>query len=72
MRFQIALAAIAFTTCASTYCHAWDFEDWPMYGRDLSHSFNNPLTQINSQRRVIDTGMGFSNRRCRQRIAGRC
>ena len=49
MRFQFALAAIALTTFASTDGHAWDFEDWPMYGKDLSHSFNNPLTQINSR-----------------------
>jgi hypothetical protein len=46
MRPAIALARIAFgwLLLASTSARA---EDWPMYGRDLQHSFGNPRSRIN-------------------------
>ena len=46
------------TFIATARGETWPYANWPMYGKDLSHTFSNPLSQVNPwQRRVIDAGM---------------
>ena len=49
MKVQVAFAALIFTALVATQTKAWEFENWPKYGKDPSHSFSNPLTQINAR-----------------------
>jgi glucose dehydrogenase len=49
MKMQVGFAALIFAALVSTQTKAWEFENWPMYGKDPSHSFSNPLTQINAR-----------------------
>jgi glucose dehydrogenase len=49
MKVHVAFAVLIFTALVSTQTKAWEFENWPMYGKDPSHSFSNPLTQINTR-----------------------
>ena len=48
MKRQMALAVLSLiTSTAAVRGETWPYEDWPMYGKDLSHTFSNPITQIN-------------------------
>ena len=49
MKMQVGFAALIFAALVSTQTKAWEFENWPMYGKDPSHSFSNPLTRINAR-----------------------
>ena len=48
MKRQVAFAVLSLiTSTAAVRGETWPYENWPMYGKDLSHTFSNPITQIN-------------------------
>lgn len=48
MKRQVAFAVLSLiTSTAAVRGATWPYENWPMYGKDLSHTFSNPITQIN-------------------------
>jgi glucose dehydrogenase len=48
MKRQVAFAVLSLiTSTAAVRGETWPYENWPMYGKDLSHTFSNPSTQIN-------------------------
>jgi polyvinyl alcohol dehydrogenase (cytochrome) len=48
MKRQMAFAVLSLiTSTAAVRGETWPYENWPMYGKDLSHTFSNPITQIN-------------------------
>src|SRR5215469_5333332 len=47
MRATRIFAALGFGLTLLVSGYAWAQEDWPMYGRDLLHTFSNIKSQIN-------------------------
>jgi polyvinyl alcohol dehydrogenase (cytochrome) len=47
LQFCIVIALVSLMMPATTYADGHDDRDWPMYGRNLEHTFNNPASRIN-------------------------
>ena len=48
MKRQVAFAVLSWITFnAAARGETWPYENWQMYGKDLSHTFSNPLSQVN-------------------------
>lgn len=48
MRLCLATLLLAMILPATTMAGSDGGEDWPMYGRNLEHTFSNPASHINS------------------------
>ena len=59
MKRQVAFAVLSWITfIATARGETWPYENWPMYGKDLSAYLQQPaLSGKPWQRRVIDAGM---------------